>query len=210
VRDGRPGTDHRLAARIALGRPAVTEGAPTVTAANRGRAHDTVDSDQEVSNAVRSLVHASVAGGLAGAGRGGNGGPESDPGAAGASGKGSIARPLGTGEGEVVDFYTTDPLLMPYFRKLHAKIHPLWKDAFPKSALLELKQGTVILDFTIAADGTVSVAWPPARPSGVDEFDRNCADAIRRAGPFDPIPSQLGRTTLRIRAPFIARNPIVK
>jgi TonB family protein len=210
VRDGRSGTDHRRAARVALGRPAVTEGAPTVTAANRGRANDTVDSDQEVSSVVRSLVHASVAGGAAGQGRGGSAGPETDPGAGGANGKGSVARPLGTGEGDVVDFYTTDPLLMPYFRKLHAKIHPLWKDAFPKSAMLELKQGTVILDFTIAADGTVVVAWPPVRASGVDEFDRNCADAIRRAAPFEPIPAQLGRSSLKIRAPFVAKNPIVK
>jgi TonB family protein len=76
--------------------------------------------------------------------------------------------------------------------------------------MLELKQGTVILDFTIAADGTAHVAWPPVRPSGVDEFDRNCADAIRRAAPFDPLPSQLGRSTLRVRAPFVAKNPIVK
>jgi outer membrane biosynthesis protein TonB len=51
------------------------------------------------------------------------------------------------------------------------------------------------------------------RPSGIDEFDRNCADAIRRASPFGPIPAalrDLGRTSLRIRAPFVAKNPIVK
>jgi allantoinase len=50
-------------------------------------------------------------------------------------------------------------------------------------------------------------------PSGIDEFDRNCADAIRKAGPFEPIPQALkdrGYTQLRIRAPFEARNPIVK
>ena len=209
VRNGAPGVDHRQSARIAFARPAVTEGAPTVTAAIRGRASDTVDSDQEVSAVVRSLVHASVAGGIAGQGRGGTG-PDSDPGAGSDTGKGSVARPLGPGDGDVVDFYTSDPLLLPYFRKLHSKIHPLWKDAFPKSAMLELKQGTVILEFTIASDGSAQVSWPPVRPSGVDEFDRNCADAIRRAAPFDPLPAQLGRTTLRIRAPFVAKNPIVK
>jgi outer membrane biosynthesis protein TonB len=56
----------------------------------------------------------------------------------------------------------------------------------------------------------VVVSWPPARPSGIDEFDRNCADAIRRAAPFGPIPKELGVTRLRIRAPFEAKNPIVK
>jgi TonB family protein len=96
---------------------------------------------------------------------------------------------------------------------LHGKIDPLWANAFPRSALLELKQGTVILEFTVAADGGVRVSWPPLRPSGIDEFDRNCAEAIRRAGPFAPLPATLldgGRTRLRIRAPFTATNPIVR
>ena len=60
------------------------------------------------------------------------------------------------------------------------------------------------------ADGHVAVAWPPERPSGIDEFDRNCAEAIRRAAPFEPIPRELGVTRLAIRAPFSANNPIVK
>jgi TonB family protein len=110
----------------------------------------------------------------------------------------------------VFDYWTTDPRLLPYFRRIHAKIDPLWADAFPKSALLELKQGTVILEFTVLADGHVVVSWPPARPSGIDEFDRNCADAIRRASPLPPIPRALGVRSVVIRAPFVASNPIVK
>ena len=213
IRDGRAGTTHTAAARIAQGRPAVTEGAPTVTAAWNGRPNDTVDSDQEVASIVQSQVHASFAGGLAGAGRGGSNGPESDPGAGGTKGRGSTARVLGSGDGDVFDWFTNDPMLLPYFRTIHAKVDPLWRDAFPKSAMLELKQGTVILEFTIASDGSARVTWPPLRPSGIEEFDRNCADAIRRAGPFAPIPAALraqGRTSLRIRAPFVAKNPIVK
>jgi TonB family protein len=213
VRDGRPGADHRAGARVAFGRPAVTEGAVTIPSTLNGRPNDTVDSDQEVASTVRSLVHASVAGGLAGAGRGGTAGPEADPGAGASAGRGSVARALGSGDGEVFDWYTNDPALLPYFRKIHAKVDPLWRDAFPKSAMLELKQGTVILEFTVASDGSARVSWPPVRPSGIDEFDRNCADAIRKASPFEPIPASLrdlGRRTLRIRAPFVARNPIVK
>jgi TonB family protein len=76
--------------------------------------------------------------------------------------------------------------------------------------MLELKQGMVILEFTIDADGTAHVIWPPVRPSGIDEFDRNCADALRRAKNFGPLPASLGRTQLRVRAPFVAMNPIVK
>ena len=75
--------------------------------------------------------------------------------------------------------------------------------------MLDLKQGTVILEFTVARDGSARVTWPPLRPSGIDEFDRNCADAIRRAGPFEPIPRELGRDSLRIRAPFVATSAIV-
>jgi len=120
------------------------------------------------------------------------------------------ALPLGLGEGNVYDYWTSDPRLVSYFRSIHAKIDPLWANAFPRSALLELKQGTVIIEFTVMADGRAEVAWPPLRASGVDEFDRNCADAIRRAAPFPPIPAELGLTSVRIRAPFAADNPIVK
>jgi TonB family protein len=213
VRAGEAGTRHSDAARIALGRPAVTEGPTTITAAFRGRPNDTIDSDQEVASIVQRQVHASFAGGLVGEGRGGSNGPGADPGAGGTNGRGSISRVLGSGDGDVFDWYTTDPMLMPYFRKIHAKVDPLWRDAFPKSALLELKQGTVILEFTISADGSAKVSWPPVRPSGIDEFDKNCADAIRRASPFEPIPAalrEMGRSSLRIRAPFVAKNPIVK
>ena len=214
VRDGREGTDHRRAARVAYARPSVTEGPPTIPGIWNGRPNDTVDSDQEVANTVRSLVHASVAGGIAGEGRGGSASPAPDPGAGGGqTGRGSVARPLGSGDGELVDWNTNDPMLLPYFRKIHAKVDPLWANAFPKSAMLELKQGTVIIELTIAADGTAKVTWPPIRPSGIDEFDRNCADALRRASPFEPLPAalrQAGRTSLRIRAPFVAKNPIIK
>jgi len=213
VRDGAPGVRHEEAARIALARPSVAEGPPSVTAIYRGRPNDTVDSDQEVAAIVQAQVRASYAGGLVGEGRGGSAGPGADPGAGGTSGGGSVARAMGTGDGDVFDWNTSDPLLVPYFRKIHAKVNPLWANAFPKSAMLELKQGTVILEFTIALDGSAKVAWPPARPSGIEEFDRNCADAIRRASPFEPLPPALregGRTSLRIRAPFVARNPIIK
>jgi TonB family protein len=173
------------------------------------RPRDDVDSDQEVAITVRSLLHASTAGGAPGEGAGGNGGG-GDPGAGASAGLGSHAHPMGVGEGEIFDFWTNDPRLVTYFRLLHARIDPLWANAFPKSALLDLKQGTVILQFTVQADGRASVQWPPLRPSGIDEFDRNCADAIRRAAPFPPIPRELGVSSLTIRAPFVASNPIIK
>ena len=207
--DARPGLDHRSSAPIASARPDVTPGPVAVPARDPARPRDDLDSDQEVATTVRSLVHASTAGGAQGEGRGGNGGG-GDPGAGASEGTGSHARQLGVGEGDVFEYWTSDPRLVSYFRMLHARIDPLWAHAFPRSALLELRQGTVILVFTVLADGRVTVQWPPVRPSGVDEFDRNCAEAIRRAAPLPPIPRELGVSSLTIRAPFIASNPAVK
>jgi TonB family protein len=204
-----PGRDHRSAAPIGSARPAVAAGPVAVQAALAERPRDNVDSEQEVATAIRSLVHASTAGGEPGPGSGGSA-QGLEAGEGGPVGGGFRAVPLGAGEGEVYDYWTRDPRLLPYFRQIHARIDPLWADAFPKSALLELKQGTTILEFTVSADGHVAVGWPPVRPSGIDEFDRNCAEAIRRAGPFPPIPAALGVTSLRIRAPFAANNPMVK
>jgi TonB family protein len=209
VKDGKPGDDRSIGARVAHARPDVVMGPVTVPATQKGRPNDDVDSEQEVATTLRSIVHASAAGGHIGDGHGGSGGG-GDPGAGGSQGEGSHPRPLGVGDGAWVDLDSRDPRLLPYFRSIHGKIDPLWANAFPKSAMLDLKQGTVILEFTIAADGTLSVSWPPVRPSGIDEFDRNCADALRRASPVPPIPKELGHTSLRVRAPFVASNPIVK
>jgi TonB family protein len=209
VLDARPGTDHRLSAPTASARPDVTQAAVAVPAIDPARPKDNVESEQEVATTVRALVHASTAGGLTGEGQGGsaNGG---DVGAGGTNGPGSRARPLGIGDGDLFEFPTRDPRLLPYFRRINAKIYPLWANAFPRSALLDLRQGTVILEFTVFADGHTLVAWPPLRPSGIDEFDRNCAEAIRRASPLPPIPRELGVSSLRIRFPFVVSNPIVK
>jgi TonB family protein len=199
----------RASAPIGAARPDVAQATVAVPADQSARPKDDTESDQEVATTVRSLVHASTAGGVAGEGQGGSG-AGGEAGAGGASGAGSRAHPLGLGDGEVFDYWTSDPRLLPYFRQIHAKIDPLWANAFPKSALLELKQGTVILEFTVLADGRAVVSWPPVRPSGIDEFDRNCAEAIRRASPLPPVPPALAARSVRIRAPFVASNPVVK
>jgi TonB family protein len=209
VDGARAGLDHRTTAPVGSARPDVVRGPVTVPANDHARPKDDVDSDQEVATTVRSLLHASTAGGARGEGQGGSA-SGGEAGASGTTGAGSRARPMGVGTGDIFDFWTNDPRLLPYFRRLHARIDPLWANAFPKSALLELKQGTVILQFTVSAGGQVNVRWPPIRPSGIDEFDRNCADAIRRAAPLPPIPPELGVSSLTIRAPFVASNPVVK
>jgi TonB family protein len=206
--EARPGRDHRTSAPVASARPAVTRGPIAVPAADQALPTDNVDGAQEVATTLRSIVYASSLGGLAGEGEGGSGGG-GEAAAGGLAGEGSRSAPLGAGVGDVFDYWTSDPRLVSYFRQIHAKVDPLWADAFPRSALLDLKQGTVILDFTIYADGHAVVAWPPVRPSGIEAFDRNCADAVRRASPFPPIPRRLGVSVLHVRAPFVASNPVI-
>ena len=204
-----PGADHRTSARVAHARPDVTQAPIAVNANDTGRPEDTVDTEQEVATTVRALVHASTAGGREGEGQGGNG-AGGDSGAGGVRGTGSQSSALGDGEGDTFDINTSDPRLVPYFRQIQAKVHPLWANAFPRSAVIDLKQGFVILVVAIAANGNVHVAWPPLRPSGIPEFDRNCADALHRAGPFPPIPASLARSQLRVALRFNAVNPIVQ
>ncbi len=209
LHDGREGTDHRASADIAFARPELTQGPVSVPATFVDKPRDTVDSDQDVASTLRSIVHGSYAGGVDGNGIGGSGGGGA-PGADGARGEGSHPAPLGVSNGDIYDLETSDPRLLPYFRKMKSKIDPLWQNAFPRAAILDLKQGTVILEFTVYRDGTAKVTWPPKRASGIDEFDRNCAEAIRRALPFEPIPAVLGVSELHVRAPFIANNFVVK
>lgn len=207
LRDSPVGSDQRIAVPVGDARPSVAQARVAVPASERARASDDVDSEQEVATTIRSLIHASTVGGVPGDKGGGSAGG----GAAGAGGEsGATSRARTLGDGDAIDYFTDDPRFLTYFRQIHRRVDPLWVDAFPKSALLDLKQGTVILEFTIYGSGQAVVSWPPLRSSGIDEFDRNCAEAIRRAAPFPPIPRELGVDVLRIRAPFVARNPIVK
>jgi TonB family protein len=210
VPNGRPGRDHRVAASVASGRPAVTQGPVAVNANDKGRVKDNADTEQEVATTVNSLVHASTSGGKVGdSGRGGSGGGGA-PGAGGTSGAGSEAQALGLHDGQTVDMSFKDPRVMKWLRQVYAKLWPLWANAFPKSALFDLKQGTVIFAVNVDASGAANVAWPPLRPSGIPEFDKNVADAIRRGVPFPPIPSELGVRRLRVVMPFTMDNPVVK
>ena len=209
VRASEPGHEHRESAAIASVRPLVPQAPPAVQAPGPGRPHDTTDTEQQVSDTLNSIVHASTMGGATGSGRGGSGGGGT-PGFGGSNDDGSRTRALGPLEGDGFDINTRDPRLSPYFRRIRSKIEPHTANAFPREAALELKQGTVIVTFTVRADGGTQVQWPPLRPSGIDEFDKNIADAVRKAAPFPPIPPELGRGSLTIRFPYTVKNPIVR
>jgi TonB family protein len=207
LRDGRPGQDHRDSANVPLARPKVVEGTPSVPANVADKPRDTLDSEQEEAALLQSIVHASTAGGSPGAGPGGQAGPGAT-GSGGTTGAGSRAKALGTGRGAGTDSSLEDPRRTTYLRQVMAKVHPLWKNAFPRWAAIEGLQGTAIISFVIQSDGSVSNATI-ARPSGIPEFDENCRQAVLRGAPFPPLPSELGRT-LRWSMPFEVRNPAVR
>ncbi|HEY4119968.1 MAG TPA: energy transducer TonB, partial [Byssovorax sp.] len=204
ARVGAPGFDHRDTAEVPLARPMVPDGTPSVPAEQRGRPKDTLDSEQEVATAMQSLVHASAAGGAAGKGPGGQDGP-GPTGSGGVAGAGSRATALGTGAGPGVDQDPRDKRRMLYLRRVMSKISPLW--TFPKWAIAEGRQGTVIVSFTIQSDGSVG-GVRVQRPSGIAEFDESCRSAVVRAAPYPPLPAELGGS-LHWSMPFDARNPAV-
>jgi TonB family protein len=204
VRDGAAGFDHRESAKVALARPMVPEGTPSVPAEVRDKPRDNVDSEQEVSSAIQRLVHASTAGGVPGRGPGGQQGPGAT-GAGGPRGPGSTSRALGTGQGRDLDVDPRDKRRSDYIRKVVAKGYPLW--SFPKWAAAEGLQGMAAVSFTIRADGSIT---PPivTRPSNIAEFDESCRQAYARAAPYEPLPPELG-PSYRLSVHCDAKNPAV-
>lgn len=205
---GREGTAHHAAADAAFARPWITEGRPAVPADRQDRTRDTVDSVQEVASADQALLLASTAGGDKGKGLGGEEGP-GRPAAGGGVGVGTKTLVLGQGTGPLVDLDGNDPRLSDYRRRVMAKIHPLWGDAFPRWAALEGRQGRAIIALTINTDGSVANV-SISRPSGVAEFDENVRKAVLKAAPFPPLPPELSARSMRWAIAFDAKNPVVR
>jgi TonB family protein len=201
------GTSHHASADVAFARPQVAEGRPAVPAIARDKPKDTVDSAQEVATASQSLLDASTAGGRKGEGPGGDG-SGGTPGAGGREGPGSNAKVLGQGAGSTVDLDGLDRRLSDYRRGVTSKIHPLWKDAFPKWAAYEGRQGRAIVHFVIQADGSITDV-SVARESGIAEFDANVMNAVRRAAPFPAIPAKVG-APMAFWLTFDSPNPAVR
>ena len=101
---------------------------------------------------------------------------------------------------------TPDQRYLSYFKEIHRRIQPLWR--FPRELEILFEQGDTLVQFTLLADGRVSEIRLK-KSSGFPQFDRNTVAAIRRAAPFTPIPTGLGRR-LRIVAPFEFKNPMVR
>ncbi len=194
-------------AAVALARPWVPRARAAVPAPGRGRPQDTVNSRQEVASAVRSLVHASSAGARKRAtGPGGTSGPGA-PGSGAKTGAGSTSRAAGYGPGRARDG-SADPRLIGYFRNIERRVGPHWRDAFPDWAVEQGRSGLAVLSITLSPAGNV-LAVRVQRPSGVPEFDRNVIVAVKRAGPFGPLPRVYAARPLTLRMSFDAVNPAI-
>jgi len=200
-------SDAVLRDRTAAGAAQGHEGERSAQSERRGPESDTAKAEQEEASLRQSGLLASGAGGPFGAGVGGSAGPGA-PGSGGVSGPGSVSRGLGNGPGASRGADPADVRRRSYIRGVLARVHPLWKDAFPRQAALGGKQGTTIIAFVIQADGSVGAA-SVLRPSGVPQFDDNCRRAVLRAAPFPPLPAEL-RPALGFQLPFVFENPAVR
>ncbi|MEZ4226768.1 MAG: energy transducer TonB [Polyangiaceae bacterium] len=194
-------------ASVMLARPSVPRARAAVPAPARGQAQDTVDSRQEVASAVRSLIHASGPGALRRAT--GPGGTDGDgaPASGGRQGPGSTSAAAGYGPGRARDG-SGDPRLTGYFRNIERKVEPHWRDAFPDWAIAQGRGGLATLRITLSPGGDV-MAVSVHRSSGISEFDENVMRAVRRAGPFGPLPSVYARRPLTLHMAFDAVNPAI-
>lgn len=112
----------------------------------------------------------------------------------------------GSIQGQLLWLSTGDQRYSNYFRKIYQKVNPLW--LFPKRLQIQMEQGDVLVQFTILSDGQVANA-KIRKSSGYPEFDENVLVAIRKAAPFGPIPTGLGKR-LKVLAPFEFSNPMVQ
>lgn len=209
VRDGVPGKDARESAPVPLARPWVTQATPSIPADEKDKPRDTVDSEQEVAPSPQSIVHASTAGGTTGQGTGGQTGPATTPGSGGQTGSGSEARPNGDGRGPDLAQLARDARRNDYLRRVIARIRPHFSPKLmPRWARAEGRGGLAIVSFVIQRDGSVT-GVRVSRSSTIPEYDENCRQVILKAGPFEPLPAELG-SALPWTLPFDSQSPAVR
>lgn len=208
IADSLAGRTHRSAGPVRTGRPPVELGHPSAPSNIAAmRPSDDVDSALLAATLSRNYVAASVQDGprretgLGGVGGGGA------PGVGGGEARGGRAHALGDGDG-VLSLSSDDDRYVQYLHEVQRRLYPLWANAFPREEMLQLHQGTVVLGFTIARDGSVR-AVNVQRRSGIAAFDENVRVAVAGAH-LPPIPAAFNRAELQVRVPFEFVNPAVR
>jgi TonB family protein len=201
--DGRDVQEFHAAARVMFARPLVPSARAAVPAESRGRPNDTLDSSQEVSDRVSSLLHASTVGGEPGPCVGGDRGG-GVPGVMGTSGLGSRSSASGAAYG--ADF-ADDPGFSGYSRAFLGQLSRVLAKTFPDWAIEKGRGGHVIFDVTLRADGKPT-GVRLVRPSGIAEYDDNVLRAVRGVSTFGRLPAGYG-TPAQFRVSWDALNPVV-
>lgn len=97
----------------------------------------------------------------------------------------------------------------PYFRRMYQRVDQLV--AFPRELALSLRQGQVVVRFTLSARGRVADITV-AKSSGHAAFDRQVVRALRRAAPFGRVPEAVlaGRPAITVVVPYGFRNSLIR
>jgi TonB family protein len=82
---------------------------------------------------------------------------------------------------------------------------------YPRALAITLKQGTVVVDMTLTADGRITDLRLVAS-SGYNGFDDELLRALRVASSFGPVPTViLGKqNAIVVRTPYAFRNPLIR
>lgn len=178
-------------AQVLLARPWVMRARPALPTEVRERPNDEINSAQAVSARVSALIHASTIGAPAGPGVGGEpvGG---QPGRSGSSGMGSRAAASGFGPGPDA---LNDPGIQGFVAGLKQRIEDQLQRAFPEWAIADGRSGHVIIELSVLADGHLERVRM-VRPSGIEEYDGNVLNGVRRIASFGPLPRALGQRAL--------------
>jgi TonB family protein len=90
----------------------------------------------------------------------------------------------------------------PYLIQVRKMIEKNW--SYPESPVARQMEGTTVILFSIAADGTVSDA-SVSSSSGSKLLDQGSLASILSAAPFEPLPASYGLNKLNIYASFSYR-----
>ncbi|MCK9365149.1 MAG: energy transducer TonB [Syntrophales bacterium] len=90
----------------------------------------------------------------------------------------------------------------PYLLNIRRRIERLW--SYPPQALAENREGSAVIRFTIAANGTLAGS-SVLTSSGNFLLDEGALACIRGASPFDPLPASFNLSLLNVTATFSYR-----
>jgi protein TonB len=97
----------------------------------------------------------------------------------------------------------------PYFRRMFERLDE--RVVFPHDLALSLRQGEVVVAFTLSASGEVS-RLSVQKTSGFNAFDREVVNALRAAAPFGQVPAAVlhGRAAITVVVPYTFKNPLIR